>query len=167
MKFKKWVFHQNNKEGFCMYLKGEEVYKKYSDDNIDIKIPKKLLLDLMQQVSRHNDILNDEKDIINNFAIRENINNTEMLITKLFIIMAEPYAKKEVILSLTTAEFLVLRDIVLCNYTMLHLRTKMNSQLLKIYKEFYKQIENIYKKLDSSEVNTYWNFIKNSCINKY
>ena len=30
-----------------------------------------------------------EKDIINNFAIRENINNTEMLITKLFIIMAE------------------------------------------------------------------------------
>ncbi|OOO64658.1 hypothetical protein BS638_10395 [Clostridium tepidum] len=85
-----------------------------------------------------------------------------MLMTKLFILMAEPHDRKEVILSLTTAEFLVLRDIVFCNYTMLHLKTKINFQFLKIYKEFYKQIENIYEKLDCSEVDAYWDFIKNS-----
>ncbi|WP_207742427.1 hypothetical protein [Clostridium tepidum] len=145
-----------------MYLTGEEVYAKFNDEDMEVKVPKKLLLDLMKQVSRHNDILNDEKDIKNNFAIREIINNTEMLMTKLFILMAEPYHKKEVILSLTTAEFLVLRDIVICNYTMLHLKTKINSQFLKVYKEFYKQIENIYEKLDCSEVYAYWDFIKNS-----
>ncbi|MEL5899710.1 hypothetical protein AAGC94_16810 [Clostridium sporogenes] len=145
-----------------MNLNAEEVYTNFNDDNMEIKIPKKLLLDLMQQVSRHNDILNDEKDIINNFAVREIINNTEMLITKLFIVMAEPYDKKEVILSLTTAEFLALRDIVFCNYTMAHLKNKINSQFLKVYKKFYKQIENIYKKLDCSEVDAYWGFIKNS-----
>ena len=145
-----------------MNLNAEEVYTNFNDDNMEIKIPKKLLLDLMQQVSRHNDILNDEKDIINNFAVREIINNTEMLITKLFIVMAEPYDKKEVILSLTTAEFLALRAIVFCNYTMAHLKNKINSQFLKVYKKFYKQIENIYKKLDCSEVDAYWGFIKNS-----
>ena len=145
-----------------MNLNAGEVYANFNDESMEIKIPKKLLLDLMQQVSRYNDILNDEKDIINNFAIREIIYNTEMLITKLFIIMAEPYDRKEVILSLTTAEFLVLRDIVLCNYTMLHLKTKVNSQFLNEYKEFYKQIENIYKKLNYNEVNEYWSFIKNS-----
>lgn len=145
-----------------MNLNAGEVYANFNDESMEIKIPKKLLLDLMQQVSRYNDILNDEKDIINNFAIRKIIYNTEMLITKLFIIMAEPYDRKEVILSLTTAEFLVLRDIVLCNYTMLHLKTKVNSQFLNEYKEFYKQIENIYKKLNYNEVNEYWSFIKNS-----
>lgn len=144
-----------------MNLKGE-VYTKFNDEDMNIEIPKNMLLDLIKHVSRHNDILNDEKDIINNFAIREIINNTEMLMTKLFILMAEPYHKKEVILSLTTAEFLVLRDIVFCNYTMLHLKTKINSQFLKVYKEFYKQIENIYEKLDCSEVDAYWDFIKNS-----
>lgn len=145
-----------------MYLTGEEVYKKFNDEAMEIKIQKKLLLDLMKQVSRHNDILNDEKDMTNNFAIREIINNTEMLMTKLFILMAEPYNRKDVILSLTTAEFLVLWDIVFCNYTMIHLKTKINFKFLKVYKEFYKQIENIYKKLDGNEVDAYWDFIKNS-----
>lgn len=145
-----------------MYLTGEEVYKKFNDEDMEIKIQKKLLLDLMKQVSKHNDILNDEKDMTNNFAIREIINNTEMLMTKLFILMAGPSDKKEVILSLTTAELLVLRDIVFCNYTMLHLKTKINSKFLKVYKEFYKQIENIYEKLNSNEIDAYWDFIKNS-----
>lgn len=143
-----------------MCLTGEEVYKKYSDNDIGIKVPKNLLQNLTQQVSRHYNILNEEKEILNNFAISENINNTEMILTKLFILMAGPSDKKEVILSLTTAEFLVLRDIVFCNYTMLHLKTKI--QFLKVYKEFYKQIENIYEKLDCSEVDVYWDFIKNS-----
>lgn len=145
-----------------MYLTGEEVYKKFNDEDMEIKIQKKLLLDLMKQVSRHNDILNDKKDMTNNFAIREIKNNTEMLMTRLFILMAEPYDKKEVILSLTTAEFLVLRDIVFCNYTMAHLKNKINSKFLNVYKEFYKQIENIYKKLDGNEIDAYWDCIKNS-----
>lgn len=145
-----------------MNLNAEEVYTNFNDDNMEVKVPKKLLLNLMKQVSRHNDILNDEKEIISNFAVNENIKNTGMLMTKLFIVMAESSNKKEVILSLTTAEFLVLRDIVFCNYTMPHLTTKINSQLLNVYKEFYKQIENIYGKLNSDEIDAYWDFIKNS-----
>ncbi|TCU79327.1 hypothetical protein EV204_101306 [Tissierella praeacuta] len=143
-----------------MYLTGEEVYKKFSDYDVQIKIPKKLLLNLMKQVSRHNDILNDEKDIINNFAVSENINNTEMILVKLFILIAEPYDRKEVMLSVNMAEFLVLRDIVFCNYTMKHLKTKINFNLLKMYKQFYEQMENIYQKLDRNEVHKYWDFLK-------
>ena len=42
-----------------MLSKSEEIYKKFSENDIEIKIPKKLLLILLQQVSRHYDILND------------------------------------------------------------------------------------------------------------
>ena len=140
----------------------EEIYIIFNQDDIRIKIPKKLLFVLIQQVSRYNDILIDENVIINNFAIHENINNTEMLMTKLFILTAEPYDRKEVLLSVTTAEFLVLRDMVLCNYTIMQLRTKVNFHILKGYKEFYKQIMNIYENLDKFEVDAYWYYIKNS-----
>jgi len=65
-----------------------------------------------------------EEEVANNFAIRENINNTEMIMTKLFILMAEPYKKKEVIFETSIAEFLVLRDLVYCNCSLLHLQNK-------------------------------------------
>lgn len=35
-----------------MLSKSEEIYKKFSENDIEIKIPKKLLLILSQQVSR-------------------------------------------------------------------------------------------------------------------
>ncbi len=41
---------------------------------------------------------------------------------KLYILSAEPYNQKEVILETSIAEFLVIRDLVFCNYTLPHLR---------------------------------------------
>ncbi|MDK2807142.1 hypothetical protein PGH24_02390 [Thermoanaerobacterium thermosaccharolyticum] len=35
-----------------MLLKAEEVYTKFNEESIEIKIPKKLLLPLLQQVNR-------------------------------------------------------------------------------------------------------------------
>ena len=98
-----------------MLLKPEEIYFKFNEESIEIKIPKKLLLVLLQQVNRHYEILKYEEEIINNFAIHENISNTEMIMTKLLILMAEPYGKNEIILETSIAEFLVLRDLVFCN----------------------------------------------------
>jgi len=43
---------------------------------------------------------------------------------KLYILSAEPYNQKEVILETSIAEFLVIRDLVFCNYTLPHLRGK-------------------------------------------
>lgn len=143
-----------------MLLKAEEVYMKFNDEDIEINIPKKLLLILLQQVSRYYDILNNEKDIINNLSVHESINNTEMIMTKLFILTAEPYSRKEVILAVSISEFLTLRDIVFCNYTLVHLKIKINSHLLKVFKEFYEHIESIYEKLDKEEVNVYWDYLK-------
>ncbi|WP_041734234.1 hypothetical protein [Acetivibrio thermocellus] len=59
-----------------MLLKAEEIYLKFNEKSIEIKIPKRLLLVLLQQVNRHYEILKCEKEIINNFAIQENISNT-------------------------------------------------------------------------------------------
>ena len=61
---------------YYMFLKAEEVYAKFNEKSIEIKIPKRLLLVLLQQVNRHYEILKCEKEIINNFAIQENISNT-------------------------------------------------------------------------------------------
>jgi len=61
---------------YSMLLKAEEIYLKFNEKSIDIKIPKRLLLVLLQQVNRHYEILKCEKEIINNFAIQENISNT-------------------------------------------------------------------------------------------
>jgi hypothetical protein len=63
-----------------------------------------------------------------------------MIMTKLLILMAEPYDKKEVVFETSVAEFLVLRDLVYCNCSLLHLQTKMKSHMLKAYKEFYDAI---------------------------
>ncbi len=144
-----------------MILKAEEIYAKFNDEYIEVQVPKKLLLVLLQQVNRHYEILKYEEEVANNFAIRENINNTEMIMTKLFILMAEPYKKKEVIFETSIAEFLVLRDLVYCNYSLLHLKRKMKPNILKTYKEFYEYIERTYDMLEQDEVKVYWDFIKN------
>lgn len=144
-----------------MLLKAEQVYAKFNEESIEINIPKELLLSLLQQVNRHYEILKCEEEIINNFAIHENINNTEMIMTKFFILMAEPYDKKEVVFETSVAEFLVLRDLVYCNCSLLHLQTKMKSHMLKAYKEFYDEIESIYEMLEQDEIKVYWDYIKN------
>nr|THJ78303.1 hypothetical protein EPD62_06910 [Acetivibrio thermocellus] len=84
-----------------------------------------------------------------------------MLMVKLYILSAEPYNQKEVILETSIAEFLVIRDLVFCNYTLPHLRGKMRPSICKAYKDFYDEIEDIFGMLDSNEVNTYWNYLKN------
>jgi hypothetical protein len=94
-----------------MLLKPEEIYFKFNEESIEIKIPKKLLLVLLQQVNRHYEILKYEEEIINNFAIHENISNTEMIMAKLLILMAEPYDKKDIKFETSVAEFLVLRGL--------------------------------------------------------
>jgi len=144
-----------------MILKSEEVYRKFNGDNIEVQVPKKLLLTLLQQVSRHREVLVYEEEIIRNFAIRQNINDTEMIMTKLFILMAGQNVKKEVILEVSIAEFLVLRDLVYCNSSLLHLNTKMGTSTLKVYKEFCQYIEDIYDMLEEEEIKMYWDFIKN------
>ncbi|ABN53103.1 hypothetical protein Cthe_1882 [Acetivibrio thermocellus ATCC 27405] len=144
-----------------MLLKPEEIYFKFNEESIEIKIPKKLLLVLLQQVNRHYEILKYEEEIINNFAIHENISNTEMIMAKLLILMAEPYDKKDIKFETSVAEFLVLRDLVYCNCSLLHLQTKMKSHMLKAYKEFYDAIESIYEMLEQDEIKAYWDYIKN------
>lgn len=144
-----------------MHLKAEEIYLKFNEKSIEIKIPKRLLLVLLQQVNRHYEILKYEEEVINNFAVRENINDTEMLMVKLLILMAEPYGKKEIILDINIAEFLVLRDLVFCNYSLPHLRGKMRPSICKAYKQFYDEIEDIFEMIEQDEVKVYWDYIKN------
>ncbi|MDK2919842.1 MAG: hypothetical protein PWQ37_2575 [Candidatus Petromonas sp.] len=150
-----------------MLLKPEEIYFKFNEESIEIKIPKKLLLVLLQQVNRHYEILKYEEEIINNFAIHENISNTEMIMAKLLILMAEPYDKKDIKFETSVAEFLVLRDLVYCNYSLLHLQTKMKSHMQKAYKEFYDAIESIYEMFEQDEVKAYWDYIKNYNIENH
>jgi hypothetical protein len=83
-----------------------------------------------------------------------------MIMTKLFIQMAEPNNKKKIILHISIAGFLILRDCVYCNNSLPHLQAKIKPHILKIYKEFYNHIKNIYEMLDSDEVKTYWSYIK-------
>ncbi|WP_231293815.1 hypothetical protein [Thermoanaerobacterium thermosaccharolyticum] len=80
---------------------------------------------------------------------------------KLLILMAEPYDRKKVKFEISIAEFIVLRDLVYCNYSMLHLKTKMKPRILKVYKEFYDEIESIYEMLEQDEIKVYWDYIKN------
>ncbi|MCG1013215.1 hypothetical protein JT739_11495 [Tepidanaerobacter sp. GT38] len=144
-----------------MLLKSEEIYSKFNEENIQVVIPKKLLFILLQQVDRLLEVLGNEEEVVNNFAIYEYIGNAEMLMVKLYILITEPYNQKEVILETSIAEFLVIRDLVFCNYTLPHLRGKMRPSICKAYKDFYDEIEDIFGMLDSNEVNTYWNYLKN------
>lgn len=144
-----------------MFLKPEEIYTKFNEENIQVIIPKKSLFTLLQQVDRLREILGNEEEIVNNFAIYEYIGNAEMLMVKLYILIAEPYNKKEVIIETSIAKFLVLRDLVFCNYLLPHLREELRPSICKAYKDFYDEIEDIFGMLDSNEVNTYWNYLKN------
>jgi len=63
-----------------MLLKPEEIYSKFNDENIQVIIPKKLLFTLLQQVDRLREVLGNEEEVVNNFAIYEYISNAEMLI---------------------------------------------------------------------------------------
>jgi hypothetical protein len=144
-----------------MHLKPEEIYSKFSEEIIRIIIPKKLLFTLLQQLDRQREVLCFEEEVVNNFAIHDYISNTEMLMVKLLILMAEPSRKRKIIFEISIAEFPVLRDLVYCNYSLLHLQTKMKSHILKAYKEFYEYIEKTYDMLEQDEVKMYWDFIKN------
>ncbi|MEG6612502.1 hypothetical protein V6C42_06515 [Pseudoclostridium thermosuccinogenes] len=144
-----------------MLLKPEEIYSKFNDENIQVIIPKKLLFTLLQQVDRLREVLGNEEEVVNNFAIYEYISNAEMLMVKLLILMAEPYGKKEIILDINIAEFLVLRDLVFCNYSLPHLRGKMRPSIRKAYKDFYDEIEDIFEMLEQDEIKAYWDYIKN------
>ncbi|UWV48045.1 hypothetical protein N1236_05925 [Acetivibrio thermocellus] len=144
-----------------MHLKPEEIYSRFNDENIQIIIPQKLLFTLLQQVDKLCEVLSNEEEEVNNMAIHDYISNTEMLMVKLLILMAEPHGKKEVILETSIAEFLVLRGLVFCNYLLPHLREKMRSYILKAYKKLHDEVEDIFGMLDSNEVNTYWNYLKN------
>ncbi|AEV66951.1 hypothetical protein [Acetivibrio clariflavus] len=144
-----------------MLLKPEEIYTKFNEENIQVIIPKKLLFTLLQQVDRLREILGNEEEIVNNFAIYEYIGNAEMLMVKLYILIAEPYNKKEVIIETSIAEFLVLRDLVFCNYSLPHLREELRPSIRKTYKDFYDYIQGIFEMLEVDEVKAYWDFIKN------
>ena len=144
-----------------MLLKPEEIYSKFNDENIKVIIPKKLLFTLLQQVDRLREILGNEEEVVNNFAIYEYIGNAEMLMVKLYILITEPYNKKEVILETSIAEFLVLRDLVFCNYSLPHLREELRPSIRKTYKDFYDYIQGIFEMLEVDEVKAYWDFIKN------
>ena len=147
-----------------MLLKPEEIYSKFNDENIQVIIPKKLLFTLLQQIDRLREILGNEEEIVNNFAIYEYIGeyigNAEMLMVKLYILIVEPYNKREVILETSIAEFLVLRDLVFCNYLLPHLREELRPSICKTYKDFYDYIESIFKMLERDEVKAYWDYIK-------
>jgi hypothetical protein len=146
---------------YYMFLKAEEVYAKFNEENIQVVIPKKLLCALLQQADRLREVLSNVEEEVNNFAIYEYISNAEMLMVKLYILIAEPYNQKEVILETSIAEFLVLRDLVFCNYFLPHLREELRPFIRKTYKDFYDYIEGIFEMLDSDEVKAYWDYIKN------
>lgn len=62
-----------------MFLKAEEVYAKFNEENIQVVIPKKLLCALLQQADRLREVLSNVEEEVNNFAIYEYISNVEML----------------------------------------------------------------------------------------
>jgi len=126
-----------------------------------LKFQKKLLFTLLQQTDRLREVLGNEEWKVNNFALYEYISNAEMLMVKLYILIAEPYNKKEVIIETSIAEFLVLRDLVFCNYLLPHLREELRPSIRKTYKDFYNYIESILKMLERDEEKAYWDYIKN------
>jgi len=144
-----------------MLLKSEEIYSRFNNENIQIKVPRKLLFTLLQQVDRLREISGNEEEIVNNFAIYEYIGNAEMLMVRLYILIAEPYNKKEVTFEISIAEFLVLRDLVFCNYLLPHMREELRPSIRKTYKDFYDYIEGIFDMLEQDEVKKYWDYIKN------
>ncbi len=137
-----------------MYLKPEEIYSKFNEENIEIRIHKELLLSLLRQINRHLEVLRYEEGVIDNFAIHENIANTEMIITKLLILMAEPYNRKEILLELNIAELLVFRECVHFNLQLMGMHNQK-------YEDFVRQIESIYSMLNKKAIKEYKDYINN------
>lgn len=137
-----------------MHLKPEEIYFKFNEESIRIRINKELLLPLLQQINRHLEVLKYEQEVIDNFAIHDNINNAEMIMTKLLILMAEPYNRKEIILELNITEFLVLRECVYLNLQLMGVHNKK-------YEDLVRQIESIYSMLSKEDIKEYRDYINN------
>ncbi|WIV12836.1 hypothetical protein [Proteiniborus sp. MB09-C3] len=142
-----------------MHLKPEEIYSKFNEVNIKIKIPKELLLLLLRQINSHLEVLRYEEGVIDDFAIHENIANTEMIMTKLLILMAEPYNRKEILLELNIAEFLVFRECV-------HFNLQLTDTHNKKYEDLVRQIESIYFMLIKEDIKEYRDYINNYKENK-
>ncbi|HAZ38147.1 MAG TPA: hypothetical protein DCY71_09945 [Clostridiaceae bacterium] len=137
-----------------MHLKPEEIYFKFNEESIRIRINKELLLPLLQRINRHLEALSYEQGVIDNFAIHDNINNAEMIMTKLLILMAEPYNRKEIILELNITEFLVLRECVYLNLQLMGVHNKK-------YEDLVRQIESIYSMLSKEDIKEYRDYINN------
>ena len=137
-----------------MHLKPEEIYFKFNEESIRIRINKELLLPLLQRINRHLEVLKYEQEVIDNFAIHDNINNAEMIMTKLIILMAEPYNRKEIILELNITEFLVLRECVYLNLQLMGVHNKK-------YEDLVRQIESIYSMLSKEDIKEYRDYINN------
>ena len=50
-----------------MLLKLEEIYSRFNNENIQIKVPKKLLFTLLQQTDRLREVLGNEEWKVNNY----------------------------------------------------------------------------------------------------
>lgn len=64
------------------------------------------------------------KDYSLEYAPIDDINNAEMIMTKLLILIAKPYGRKKVVLVVSIAGFLILQDCVYCNNSLLQLKDK-------------------------------------------
>lgn len=137
-----------------MLSRAEKSYYMFIEVNIKIKIPKELLLSLLRQINRHLEVLRYEEGVIDNFVIHENITDTEMIMTKLLILMAEPYNRKEILLELNIAEFLVFRECV-------HLNLQLTDTHNKKYEDLVRQIESIYFMLIKEDIKEYRDYINN------
>ena len=109
---------------------------------------------LLQRINRHLEALSYEQGVIDNFAIHDNISNAEMIMTKLLILMAEPYNRKEIILELNIAEFLVLRECICLNLQLMGVHNKK-------YEGLARQIESIYSMLSKEDIREYRDYINN------
>jgi len=79
--------------------------------------------------------------------------------TKLLILMAEPYNRKEILLELNIAEFLVFRE---CVHFNLQLTDTHNNK----YEDLVRQIESIYYMLIKEDIKEYRDYINNYKENK-
>ncbi|AEE92422.1 conserved protein of unknown function [Tepidanaerobacter acetatoxydans Re1] len=142
-----------------MLSRAEKSYSMFIEEDVEIKVSKELLFPLLQQLNRHLEALSYEQGIIDNFAIQDNINHAEMIMVKLLILMAEPYDRKEIILELNIAEFLVFRECV-------HLNLQLMGMYNKKYEDLVRQIESIYSMLNKRDIKEYKDYIYNYKVNK-
>ena len=80
---------------------------------------------------------------------------------KLIMLKIIPHRKKEVVLNINIAEFLVLRELLYFACSLPSSITKISSEDLKACEKLQNDIENIFNILDSNEVRMYWNYMRN------